>query len=154
MVAVHPYTTGFDATAHTVCKVSITSPYTGTQTELSIVGNCQRFCFVFKGGHTDYRSKNFFLEYAHVVVTFQQCWLHIETIAEAFYIGRTATDKYFGAFFLTKLKVAKNFFVLLSRRLCTYLSIGIQWVTTFDLLRTSDNQRNKVIVHIFLNQCA
>src|SRR5690606_37212540 len=72
VVAVSPDATGFDAAPHAPGTVNIQRPQPRTQPEFRIVGNAQRFRFIFKGGDANHRPENLLLETAHAIVAFNQ----------------------------------------------------------------------------------
>lgn len=57
VITVGPDTPGLDGTAHAIGAIAVTGPQACAQPELGVVGQRQRFGFVFEGGDADDRSK-------------------------------------------------------------------------------------------------
>ncbi|MNT90809.1 hypothetical protein D3C72_2318020 [compost metagenome] len=68
VITVGPHASGLDGASHAIGAIYVAGPQTGTQPELTVVGQCQGFGFVFEGGHADHRSEDLFTEETHAVI--------------------------------------------------------------------------------------
>src|SRR4051812_35343198 len=69
VIAVGPHAPCLNLTAKSVSTRAVARPHTGTQTVHRIVGDLERFIFVFESRHRHHWTENFFLEDTHLVVT-------------------------------------------------------------------------------------
>ncbi len=155
MVAVGPHPSSLDGAAHAVGDIAVATPHTGAETVKGVVGDSQGFGFILESGHGQYRSKNLFLEDAHLVVAFEQGRLHVITAIQfAADIGLGAADQHISAFLLAKIKVGQDLSKLLLRSLGTNHSIGIQRIALLDRLDASQAAFHEFVVDGFLDQGA
>src|SRR4029077_17947589 len=78
MVAVDPYTTGFDSTSKPISSIVVASPYRGAQAVRRGVGKCERLFFRIECCNCYHGSENLLLKDAHLVVAFEHRWLNEE----------------------------------------------------------------------------
>src|SRR5690606_38408463 len=113
VVLVYPNSTRLDGSRYLVQLMCIARPHACTQTVNRIVGDLNSFGFVFESGYCQNRSENLFLEDSHLVMTFQQRWLHVITVLQISlkFVGISAGE-YLAAFFLTQVYVTEDFIIL------------------------------------------
>src|SRR5690554_4105038 len=153
VVAVGPDTTGLNATTHAVGAVHVAAPYTGTQTELGVVGDGEGFGLVLEGGNGYDRSKDLFLEHAHVVGALEQSRLDVVAVTQIIaQLLLVTTDQHFSPFGTADVEVAHDLVELLLRGLSTDHGFGIERVATLDLFDAVNHASDEFIVDVFLHQ--
>jgi hypothetical protein len=70
VIAVDPDATGFDGARNLIKLVRVARPDARAETVKRVVGDFDRFGFVFESRHRRDRTEDFFLENAHFVVSF------------------------------------------------------------------------------------
>ncbi len=154
VVAVGPHAPGLDPTAHAVGTVDIAGPHAGTQAELGVVGDCQRFGFVLEGGDADHRAEDLLLEHAHLVVALEQGRLDVVTGGQrAFQFLDLAAGQQLGAFLLGDVEVRQDLLELLLRGLGADHGVGVQRVAALDLQHLLHHHFHELRVDRFLYQC-
>src|SRR5690606_28020235 len=80
VITVSPDPTSLNGTASSIRGMCGTRPDPGAESVNRIVGDLDRVIEVFKGGHSQYRPEDFFLEGLHVIGTFKDGRFNIETL--------------------------------------------------------------------------
>ncbi|MNM70584.1 hypothetical protein D3C81_822170 [compost metagenome] len=153
VVAVGPHAPGLDPTAHAVGTVDVAGPHAGTQAELGVVGNRQRFGFVLERGDADHRPEDFLLEHAHLVVALEQRRLDVVPGRQrAFEFFHLAAGQQLGAFLLGDFQVRQDLLELLLRRLGADHGVGVQRIATLDLQDLLHHHFHELVVNRLLHQ--
>src|ERR1035437_3525696 len=74
VIAVGPDATSLDCTTCTVSRVHVASPHASTESIQSVICNFHCIVKTIELGDGYDWSKDFFLEYPHLVITFKNCW--------------------------------------------------------------------------------
>src|SRR6202795_850609 len=80
--AVRPDAPSLDSATHAERGIHIATPDTGTESVQRVVGDGQRLLLILESGHREYRTEDFFLENAHLVISLEHRRLNIIAILE------------------------------------------------------------------------
>ena len=110
VITVGPDPTGLNGTTGTVRGMRRTRPDPGTESVNRIIGDLDRIIEVFKGGHSQDRPEDFFLEGLHVIAAFKDGRFNIETLTHFLTCFTTGED--LCAFFTASGNTAQNLVLL------------------------------------------
>lgn len=105
VIAIDPDASGFDGARDLVKLVRVACPDSRAETVKRVVGDFDRFGFVFESRDRSHGTEDFFLKHAHFVVTFEQGRLNVETFFDTRVRLRFAARQNFRAFVLADLNV-------------------------------------------------
>src|SRR5690606_32594223 len=150
VITVGPDPTSLNGTASSIRGMCGTRPDPGAESVNRIVGNLDRVIKVFKGGHSQYRPEDFFLESLHVIGAFKDGRFNIETLTDFLTCFTTGQD--LCAFFTTSGNTAQNLVLLFLRSLRANHGVSIQGMPGFNALHPLYCTRQKFIGNTFLYQ--
>merc|ERR1712087_915598 len=79
VVVVHPHTPGLNRAGNLVRLVHVPRPHTSTEPVDGVVSNVDGLSLCLEGCYSSHRSKDFFLEHLHRVVSLEYGGLDVET---------------------------------------------------------------------------
>src|SRR5574343_57671 len=127
--------------------MSISCPYTGSQTIKGIIGDGNGFLRCFESGYTGNGTEDLFLENTHFVMASQNGGLDIVAVFQTTILTESlAAAKDLSTFFSSDIDIGKDLFVLIVTGLRSHHYFRIQGITQFDGEGSFDHPLHEFII--------